>query len=78
MLETDYTIDTTGRFCPVPVIETAEFLKKMDPGKTLAVITDEPETAGDIQNWCIRSGNEFLGTEKIDDSIYIFLRKSVR
>lgn len=77
-METDYTIDTVGRFCPVPIIETANRMKEMKPGETLTVISDDPGIKNDMPNWCSMTGNEFLGMAESVGEIRVFIRKGSR
>lgn len=75
-METDYTIDTVGRYCPVPIIETANKVKEMNVGETLTVIADDPGIESDMPHWCEMTGNEYLGMTMSGDEIRIFLRKA--
>jgi TusA-related sulfurtransferase len=74
-METDYLIDTVGRFCPVPIIETANRMKEMKPGETLTIISDDPGIKNDMPNWCSMTGNEFLGVSESDGEIRVMIRK---
>ncbi|MHB9029486.1 MAG: sulfurtransferase TusA family protein [Candidatus Latescibacterota bacterium] len=77
-METDYILDTVGRFCPVPIIETANRMKEMKPGETLTVISDDLGIKSDMPNWCSMTGNEFLGMTESDGEIRVFIRKGSR
>lgn len=77
-MNTDCTIDTVGRFCPVPVIETANALKRMQPGEILTVIADSAGVVDDIRTWCSREGNEFLGAGEDAGEWHIRLRRGAR
>jgi TusA-related sulfurtransferase len=56
------TIDTSGRLCPFPIVETAKAVKKLDPGAVLLVIATDPGIAIDMPMWCKATRNEHLGT----------------
>ena len=75
-MQTDYTIDTVGKFCPVPIIETANKIKEMVKGETLTVISDDEGIKSDMPNWCSLTGNEFLGESDENGVIKVFIRKS--
>ena len=76
-METDYTIDTVGKFCPVPIIEAANKIKEMDVGKTLTVISDDSGILSDMKNWCSMTGNEFLGDTDDNGVLKVYVRKAV-
>lgn len=75
-METDYTIDTVGRFCPVPIIETAGKIKQMQVGETLTIISDDSGIKSDMPHWCAMTGNEFLGMEESGGEVRVFVRKA--
>lgn len=60
----DRTIDTSGTFCPVPIIETARAVKEMEPGQVLLVIATDPGVESDMPAWCKGTRHEYLGTER--------------
>lgn len=76
-MKTDYTIDTVGKFCPVPIIETASKMKDLKKGDTLTVIADDAGIKNDMRSWCIMTGNEFLGEDESDGEIEVYIRKAV-
>ncbi|MFC1692493.1 sulfurtransferase TusA family protein [Candidatus Latescibacterota bacterium] len=76
-MHTNYILDTVGKFCPVPVIETANKIKEMKVGETLTVISDDSGIKSDIRNWCKMTGNEFLEESEKDDEISVIIRKAV-
>ena len=75
-METDYTIDTVGKFCPVPIIETANKIKEMKAGETLTVISDDVGIKSDMPNWCNMTGNEFLDESEDEGIIKVSIRKA--
>jgi tRNA 2-thiouridine synthesizing protein A len=76
-METDYILDTVGRFCPVPIIETANKIKEMKAGETLTIISDDPGIKNDMPNWCSLTGNEYLGMSEENGEIRVYVRKTV-
>ncbi len=56
------TIDTSGRFCPFPIVETAKAVKALAEGAVLLVIATDPGIATDMPMWCKATRNEHLGT----------------
>ena len=76
-MKTDYTVDTVGKFCPVPIIEASNKLKNMKIGETLTVISDDEGIKNDMPNWCSMTGNEYLGIAENDGEIKVFVKKVV-
>jgi len=76
-MDTDYTIDTVGKFCPVPIIEAANKIRQMKKGESLTVVSDDEGIRSDMRNWCTMTGNEFLGESERDGEIEVYVRKAV-
>jgi tRNA 2-thiouridine synthesizing protein A len=60
--EPDQTLDTSGRFCPFPIVETARAFRSLPPGAVLLVIATDPGIAADMPMWCKATRNEHIGT----------------
>ena len=56
------TIDTSGKLCPFPILETARVLKELPAGAVLLVVATDPGIAQDMPMWCKATRNEHLGT----------------
>ena len=56
------TIDTTGRLCPYPIVETAKAIRTMDEGAVLLVVATDPGIALDMPMWCKATRNEHVAT----------------
>ncbi|MBN1292630.1 MAG: sulfurtransferase TusA family protein [Candidatus Latescibacteria bacterium] len=76
-MKTDYSVDTVGKFCPVPIIEASNKIKEMTSGETLTVISDDEGIKNDMPNWCSLTGNEFLGMSENNGEISVYIRKAV-
>ena len=76
-MRSDVTIDCLGLQCPMPIIKTAEWIKKIFIGQVLEIVADDPGIEEDIPSWCKTTGNEFLKMEKEDDVFYAFVRRKV-
>lgn len=61
-IDADQSIDTTGLYCPIPVVKTAEKVKAMPVGAVLEVISDDGGIEADLPAWCEGYGHEFLGS----------------
>jgi len=72
------TIDTSGRLCPYPIVETARAVKAMEDGAVLLVIATDPGIALDMPMWCRATRNEHLGTFREGSAWKSFVRKRAR
>ncbi len=59
----DLMLDTSGLFCPEPVMLLHKQIRKMESGQVLYVKATDPSTQRDIPKFC-----EFLGHKLLDQS----------
>jgi tRNA 2-thiouridine synthesizing protein A len=73
----DATADLVYRVCPMHLLEPAEFLKDLDKGQVLEILTDYDGALDDIPAWCDKYGQEFIGIcEQGDEDIYkLYIKK---
>lgn len=71
----DRLLDTLGLFCPVPIVRTAEAVRRMTPGEVLEVLSDDRVILLDMPAWCRSTGHRFLGMRREGATIHLFLRK---
>ncbi len=77
-LRADDVLDTVGLYCPVPIIKTAERLKRMDSGAVLEVLSDDRVILIDLPAWCRSTGHEYLGARQEGPEYHLFVRKKGR
>ncbi len=56
------TLDTSGRLCPFPIVETARAVKALGDGAVLLVIATDPGIATDMPMWCRATRHEHIAT----------------
>jgi len=71
----DEILDCYGLHCPMPIIQASQKLKNMKIGEVLEVISTDKGIKEDMPAWCRQTGQEFLGVEKKEDVIEVFVRK---
>ncbi len=76
-IKADITLDTSGKCCPMPMVETNRAIKTLGPGQVLEIIATDPATQTDIPSWCRRTGNELLVQETDADTLRYYVRKGV-
>lgn len=68
-------LDTSGKCCPMPIVETNMAMKKVNSGQVVEIIATDPGTQTDIPAWCERTGNTLLESNEADGSIRFYVRK---
>ncbi|MDT7870415.1 MAG: sulfurtransferase TusA family protein [Thermoproteus sp.] len=58
------TLDARGKFCPIPVMETAKAITQINVGDVLEVLATDPAADPDIKAWAKRMGHEVISAEK--------------
>jgi TusA-related sulfurtransferase len=69
------TIDTSGKLCPIPIVETAKAVKTLSAGEVLLVIATDPGIALDMPMWCKATKNEHIATFREDGAWRSYVRK---
>lgn len=70
------SLDTSGKCCPMPMVDSNKAIKKLQGGEVLEIIATDPATQGDIPSWCERTGNELLLAKEEDKTFKYYVRKS--
>ncbi len=63
-------LDTTGTFCPVPILKTGRILQELGPGAELAVLSDDPGILTDLPDFCTAHGHRYLGCSTEPSGVY--------
>ena len=69
------TVDTSGQYCPVPMLETSRAIKTMQPGEVLELIATDIGARMDIPAWCQRTGHELLHVVEDGKTARYYVRK---
>jgi TusA-related sulfurtransferase len=75
-MKADKTLDCVGLYCPMPIVKTAQEVKKMKVGEVLEVVADDKGIKQDMTAWCKTTGNECLGIEEQGGEIKVFVKKT--
>ncbi|WP_213004043.1 sulfurtransferase TusA [Parahaliea maris] len=69
-------LDTTGLYCPEPVMLLHNKVRDMAVGEVLEVLASDPATQRDIPRFCQFLGHELLAQEESAGQFRYWLRKS--
>lgn len=72
----DDVLDCTGMACPLPVVKTAQAIKKIEPGQVLELLATDPGVEPDMKAWTTRTGNELLGIRSDGGVFRVLIRRS--
>lgn len=75
-MKADETLDCFGLMCPMPIVKTAQTIKKMKTGQVLEVVATDKGIKQDMPAWCKATGNECLGTEEQGEEIKVYVKKT--
>ncbi|NNN16478.1 MAG: sulfurtransferase TusA family protein [Acidimicrobiaceae bacterium] len=73
---TDRVLDCQGLACPLPVVKTAQEMKKLSVGDVLELLATDPGVEPDMRAWSSRTGNELIKIERDGQVFHVFLRKT--
>ena len=73
--EFDQVLNTTGLFCPEPVMLLHKSIRDMAVGDTIKVVATDSSTVRDIPKFCHFLGHMLLQQEEIDQTYYYYIRK---
>jgi len=59
----------------MPIVQTAQQIKKLKIGEVLEVISTDKGILEDMPAWCRQTGQEFLGIEQEGDIFKAYVKK---
>jgi len=75
-MDSDRVEDFRGQLCPMPIVNMARVIKKMEAGQVLELWADDDGAHADVPAWCAQTGNEFLGEEEAGDYTRYLVKKT--
>ncbi len=77
-MRAELTIDASGRACPVPIIELAKGIRRLEAGQVALLIATDPAVKPDLEAWCASTGNELLSLSGEGGTYVAQVRKVAR
>jgi tRNA 2-thiouridine synthesizing protein A len=75
-IKVDVSIDTSGRACPYPVLNTKMALGKLQSGQILEVIASDSAAESDIPVLVKRLGHELIAFRQAAGVLSFFIKKA--
>ncbi len=72
----EHLLDTTGLFCPEPVMMLHNKIRAMASGECVRVLASDPSTQRDIPKFCNFLGHTLLEQSAGDDQFVYVIRKA--
>jgi TusA-related sulfurtransferase len=74
-VKSDKTVDARTCACPGPLLEAKKSIGKVKTGEVLEIWSGSQDTRTNLDRWCKKTGNEFLGF--VDEGAYdrLFIRR---
>lgn len=69
-------LDCIGLQCPLPVVKTAQAIKKLPAGALLELLATDPGVEPDMNAWSRRTGNELVSITREGDVYHVLIRKA--
>ncbi len=76
-INADATTDVIYMMCPMHLLTLQQRIKELKVGEVLAILTDYDGALEDIPEWCVKTGNEFLGILEEPDHYKFYVKKLV-
>lgn len=70
----DASLDTTGLYCPEPIMLMHNKVRDMASGQMLKVIATDPATTRDVPKFCQFLGHELIGQVESNGQYLYFIR----
>ncbi|AJY50237.1 MULTISPECIES: sulfurtransferase TusA [Halomonadaceae] len=68
----DVVLDTSGLYCPEPIMLMHNKVRDMTSGQVLKVIATDPATTRDVPKFCQFLGHELLEQDTASESNYLY------
>lgn len=70
----DVELDTTGLYCPEPIMLMHNKVRDMRAGQVLKVVASDPATTRDVPKFCSFLGHELLEQRESGERYLYFIR----
>ena len=71
----DYVLDTLGQKCPLPILKGKKIIKKMTPGETLELLSDDGGAKADIPALLRKTGCTLIELKEEGEKLTFLIKK---
>ncbi|MBI4444541.1 MAG: sulfurtransferase TusA family protein [Acidobacteria bacterium] len=72
-IKSDAILDCTGLVCPMPILQTSKKIAQLEVGQVLEMISTDPGSQPDLQNWVRQTRHELLLVQSLENGAFRFL-----
>ena len=72
----DHKLDTSGLLCPMPIVKTAKFIKTMEIGQTVEMISTDAGSMPDMRAWANQTKHELVDAQDEGDKFKFVIKKT--
>jgi TusA-related sulfurtransferase len=59
-MDSELIVDATGTACPIPIIELAKAIRRVEAGQLIALLATDPAAKQDVAAWCAATGHQLV------------------
>ena len=74
--QADLHVDTSGKFCPVPILEVSKAIKSVGVGQIVEIVATDPGVEADMPAWCKATRNELVALLRDGKTFRAFVRRA--
>lgn len=74
-VQEDLVLDTTGLFCPEPVMMLHSKIDDMNPAEIVKVLATDPSTKRDFTKFCTFLGHEIIKSVEVNNIYEYWIKK---
>ena len=71
----DYNLDALGLKCPMPILKAKKIIKKMTPGQTMELLSDDSGAKADIPALLNKTGCTLVEMKEEGSKITFLIKK---
>ena len=75
-MQPDVRVDASGTYCPVPILEIAKAVRRLQPGALVELVATDVGGEHDLPARCEATGHTLLGLERRGASWVAWVRKA--
>ncbi len=69
-------VDACNTYCPGPLMELITYIKQVEVGDTIELLSTDQGTVNDVPEWVKKVGYELVSTEQVGDVWHIKVLKT--
>lgn len=68
-------LNLSGLNCPLPVLKTKKFIANLESGEMVTIITTDPASINDLQEFCTKTGNALIKQQQENNIIKTIIKR---